>query len=72
MAFANVCFCLILNIDAKRTKVVLADTQEWRPMADMHSVDWPPWSCWEEQMFSMSIPLWYVVELILGFCIVRP
>lgn len=69
MAFANMCSCLIPTIDAKRTKVVLADTQEWRLMADMHSVVWPPWNCWEEQIFSMSIPLWYVVEPILGFCI---
>lgn len=58
------------NIDVKRMKAVLVDTQEWRPMEDMHSVDWQLWSCWEEQMFSMLIPLWYVVEPIAGYIFV--
>lgn len=72
-AFINMHPYLISKIDAKHTKVVLADTQEWRLMADMPFVDWPPWSCWEEQMFSMLILLWYAVKPVLRDCIsVRP
>lgn len=58
------------NIDVKRTKAVLVGTQELRPMEDMHSVDWQLWSYWEEQMFSMRIPLWYVVEPIADYIFV--